>query len=411
MAAQDAQFLWLSEKVPNDQFLMYVFEGTPTPLDDAVAEVRRRAEGCDELLLRVHDPSGRRGVAWRYPRWVPGEVAADQFRVYGDMGWQDCLDTVSRLTAEQLDVGEMAWRVHVFPAGERTVVVVQMSHALGDGTRSAALAGALLGRQTPIPAVVAPKRGSLLLRSAAAARAHRQLVRDVEAGLLPPAGTPRPLLGVNGRPGGRSAYRVITVRRDQLPGPTVTVGALTAIGEALGGYLSDRGDDVGGLGAEVPMAQAQGGTPSAHNNFRNVSVGLHPRISRAERARRIAAELADHRRRGEHPAIRASVAATAAVPAVLLRWGVRQFDPSARSATVAGHTVVSSVNRGAADMSFGGGPVLLTAGFPALSPMVSLTHGVHGIGDTVAVSVHVDPDNVDVGDYVDRLACALGHLC
>jgi hypothetical protein len=184
-----------------------------------------------------------------------------------------------------------------------------------------------------------------------------------------------------------------------------------AIGEALGGYLSDRGEDVSSLGAEVPMAREPGVVLKANNNFRNVSVGLHPNAPRAERARRIAAELAAHRRRGEHPATRTSVAASAAVPALLMHWGVQQFDPSARSATVAAHTVVSSVNRGPADLSFGGRPVLFTAGFPALSPMMSLTHGVHGIGDTVAVSVHADPGNVDVEDYFDRLTCALGHPC
>jgi hypothetical protein len=84
------------------------------------------------------------------------------------------------------------------------------------------------------------------------------------------------------------------------------------------------------------------------------------------------------------------------------------FDPSARSDTVAAHTVVSSVYRGPADLSFGGSRVLFTAGFPALSPMMGLTHGVHGIGDTVAISVHADPAVVDVDDYLARLADAFG---
>ena len=106
--------------------------------------------------------------------------------------------------------------------------------------------------------------------------------------------------------------------------------------------------------------------------------------------------------------MRASAAAFAAVPPVLLRWGIGQFDPSERSAVVSGHTVVSSVNRGPADLSFGGCPVVLTAGYPALSPMMSLTHGVHGIGDVLAISVHADPVNVDVDDYLPRLRSALG---
>lgn len=80
-----------------------------------------------------------------------------------------------------------------------------------------------------------------------------------------------------------------------------------------------------------------------------------------------------------------------------------------RSATVTGNTVVSSVNRGAADLRFGAATVALTAGFPGLSPMMGLTHGVHGIGDTVAVSVHAADSAIgDIDAYVERLARELG---
>ena len=85
-----------------------------------------------------------------------------------------------------------------------------------------------------------------------------------------------------------------------------------------------------------------------------------------------------------------------------------RFDPTVRSTTVIGHTVVSSINRGAADLSFGGHPVVLTAGYPALSTMMSLTHGVHGIGGRMAISIHADPSVVDIDDYTHRLSDALG---
>ena len=52
--------------------------------------------------------------------------------------------------------------------------------------------------------------------------------------------------------------------------------------------------------------------------------------------------------------------------------------------------------------------MLLTAGYPALSSMQSLTHGVHGIGGRLAISVHADTANVDVDAYMDRLSYALG---
>jgi WS/DGAT C-terminal domain len=155
----------------------------------------------------------------------------------------------------------------------------------------------------------------------------------------------------------------------------------------------------------VPMAKD--GVRHAHNHFGNVGVGLYPRASADERAQRIKADLSDRRRRGRHRAFAASERALAAVPAPLLRWGVAQFDADARSELVTGNTVVSSVYRGEADLNFGGCRVMLTAGFPALSPMMGLTHGVHGIGDTVAISVHTGSQLPDIDDYLDRLESAL----
>ena len=114
--------------------------------------------------------------------------------------------------------------------------------------------------------------------------------------------------------------------------------------------------------------------------------------------------------RAEHPAFAAGDRSLAAVPALLLRWGIKQFDADTRSPVVIGNTVVSSVNRGPADLTFSGRPVVLTAGYPALSPMMGLTHGVHGIGDTIAISVHAAESAVDnVDEYVDRLHAALSY--
>lgn len=413
MAAPDAQMLMLSAKVPNDQFLLYAFDGTPPDLDSAAQELLGNAQACSEFHLRVVERH-----PWRYPRWEPGEITPDQFWIHDleDECWQRCLDRVSRLSAEQLDPYRFSWRVHVFPevrdipgaVAGGSVVVVQMTHALGDGTRSAELAGALLGRRQPITSVAAPDPGPLPWRAVLAARAHRRLVGDVDAGLLALPVPPRPALSINTGPRVAAAVRTLVVGHDRLPGPTVTVGALVAISEALAGYLGNRGEDVSRLGAEVPMAKGGAGERQAHNNFRNVGIDLFPELRRAERAECIAGQLYAHHRRGAHPATTASTAAFAAVPAWLLRWGMGRFDPTVSSATVTGHTVVSSVNRGPADLSFGGHPVVLTAGYPALSPMMSLTHGVHGIGGRVALSVHADPSVVDIDDYTDRLANALG---
>ena len=131
-------------------------------------------------------------------------------------------------------------------------------------------------------------------------------------------------------------------------------------------------------------------------------------LSQQARLQRIAADLANARRRSEHPAVLAADRAFAAVPAPILRWGVSLFDPEVRPSQVSGNTVVSSIYRVSADLRFGDAPVVLTAVYPGLSPAMGLTHGVWGVGDMVTVSVHAAESAIgDIDDYVARLDAEL----
>lgn len=407
MAAVDAQFYWMSAKVPSDQFLVYAFAGVPRDPGGAVAEVLDRARSSPDLTMRVEETGG-----WAYPRWVPttGASGAVRHRLADDT-WIGCLDAITGLADEQLDCRCAPWRLHLFGPvrdlpgwdGSATVAVLQVAHALADGVRASALAAWLFGRGVPVPAVGAPEPGWLPWRAAAAARGYRRLVRDTRAGLLPPPAGDLPALATNARPTGTRTVRTLVRHRAQLAGPSVTVAVLAAVSSALSEHLGDPG---GSLGAEVPMAKS--GVRQAHNHFGNIKVGLYPHLGRQAREERIAADIAAARRRAGHPAALAADRAFAATPAALLRWGIERFDADARWTRVAGNTVVSSVHRGAADLRFGDLPVLLTAGFPALSPMMGLTHGVHGIGDTIAISVHAAASAVgDLDGYLRLLDDAL----
>jgi hypothetical protein len=408
MAAVDAQFYWMSAKVPNDEFLLYAFDGVPADLGPAIAQVCRRARTCPDLSTRVHD-----GCSLTYPQWVPAAVGPEQV-VHHDLAdrtWPGCLTAVVGLAGDQLDIRRMPWRLHVFMpvlgipgvSGPGTVAVMQVAHALADGARASAMAAWLFGRAAPVPEVERLRAGFLPLRAVDAARTHRRLVRDTRAGLLAPGVGFRPLLSTNIGPDGARSVRTLVRHRSQLPGPTVTVGVLAAVSTALSALLGDAADS---LGAEVPMAKP--GVPQAHNHFGNVVVGLYPELGLDVRVERIATDLANGRRRFAHPATGSADRAFATVPAALLRWGVSLFDPDVRPAQVLGNTVVSSVNRGAADLSFGEAPVVLTAGYPALSPLMGLTHGVHGIGETIAISVHAAESAIDDIDvYLQLLDSAL----
>jgi hypothetical protein len=413
LAAADAQSYWISAKIPNDAFLLYGFAGVPDDLAQAIGVIRGRAADCAEFRVRIRD-----GSALTYPSWVSGLVGVDQLsaRELDDNSWAGCLAAVGGLADEQLDARVWPWRLIVFTpvegapgvSGPATVAVVQMSHAFADGVRSSALAARLFGRADEIAPVATQRLRGVLLpwRGLVAARAHRQLVRDTEAGLVPPQAPTRAALRTNTPPAGTRSVRTLIRHRDRLACPTVTVGVLCAVSTALSEHLRAMGDDPSTLGAEVPMAKTV--AREANNHYGNVGVGLYPELGIGERAMRIAADLADRRRRAQHPAMRADSRAYAAMPAPLLRWGVARFDPTVRSPVVTGNTVVSSVNRGQADLRFGGAPVAFTAGYPALSPMMGLTHGVHGMGDTVAVSVHAAESAIgDVDEYVARLDAAL----
>jgi hypothetical protein len=412
MAAVDAQFHWMSAKVPNDEFLLYAFDGEPADLGRAIAEVCRRARACPDLTVRVRD-----GCALTYPQWVPTAVGPERVVCHdlADRGWDGCLAAVVGLATDQLDVRRMPWRLHVFApvlgipgvGGPGSVAVMQVAHALADGGRASALAAWLFGRAEPVAEARRLSAGFLPWRAIDAARTHRRLVRDTRAGVLAPGVGPRPPLPTNARPEGARAVRTLVRSPSQLPGPTITVGVLAAVSTALSGLL---GGGVDSLGAEVPMAKP--GVPHAHNHFGNVVVGLYPKLGLEARAARIATDLANGRRRFAHPATRSADRAFAAVPAALLRWGIAQFDPDVRPAQVLGNTVVSSVNRGPADLTFGRARVVLTAGYPALSPSMGLTHGVHGIGETIAISVHASESafaefDADIDAYLGLLDAAL----
>ncbi|WP_280443301.1 WS/DGAT domain-containing protein [Nocardia brasiliensis] len=198
----------------------------------------------------------------------------------------------------------------------------------------------------------------------------------------------------------------------RVPGRTVTVVVLTAVSLALVRYLELHGEQVDRLGAQVPMALPDPAKAQAHNNYRSLSVDLSADVADLRaRADKIAATLRDRRVRAQHPLLTAQDRVTEVVPASLLRRDIARYPLDVVPDTIAGHTVVSSVHRGPADLTFGGGRVRWTAGFPAIGSVMHLTHGVHGLGDTITISIHADQATIPDPDvYTDLLRAALAEV-
>ncbi|MDJ0392290.1 hypothetical protein QMK17_02950 [Rhodococcus sp. G-MC3] len=421
----DAQSYWMSAKIPNDQFLLFCFE-----TDAAFASVREpilhNALLVEDLNIRIADVPLTLG----YPRIVPMAVGTAHIIDHDPPGtWDACTAAVAGLFEKQLDQHESPWRLHLFAqvqgaprcTGSALVAVLQISHALGDGRVATSLARRLFG-DTREPALHLPERARCTPREAigrarSARELDKRLADDVSAGLVPPQAPGRPKIRVNVAPSGPTSIRTIVRPRSDFTGVSVTVGAITAVSLALSRYLAMLGDGVPtDLGAELTLGKT--GERRSRNHFRNAGIGLHPDTPNlVDRAERIAGDIADRRARGDHPAQAAQSLATELVPAALLHWGVRQLDTTAVPDTVTGNTVVSSVSRGDADLYLGDGPVRFTAGFPGLSPIMGLTHGVHGIGSTMTLSVTSsesaipDPDVYDglLRAAVDEVSTALQH--
>ena len=424
MAYADAAMYWASRITDNDQFLLFAFDApTSAPgAADLVGAVRRRAAGLADLHLKVEPVPGDLD----YPRWAPAPVRDDAVVVYaGPFEWSGVLAEVAGLP--QLREHGSLWRVHVFDrvdgvrGADRAarVAVFQVSHALGDGRRVSAIARALFGGAQPEPARDAPVavddgrlaavRGGAMIGPHLARATARGLAAWSAAELEPDAVSVGPTRA-NADPGSVRELRTLTVPIEavKVGGRSVTAGVLAVLAEVLPDFLAARPSD-----ACVEATLAFEDEPDAdilsRNRFQTAGISIHADVDdRVRRAGLIADDLAAARRRAHSPGRVAARRAAASAPAALASAAVRLGADTPPPATVSGWTVVSSVNRGAADLSFAGGRVLLTAGFPALSRMHSLTHGVHGIGENVTISVCAGGAVAsDVDDYLSALAKAL----
>ncbi|WP_433592451.1 WS/DGAT domain-containing protein [Nocardia sp. CA-145437] len=461
LAARDATMYWLSARTRNDLFLLYCFTDTGCDAERLRTAVANRVVHIPDLLVHVLDAPAN--IA--YPMWATCEFTTDQFTDHdlGDATWATLTDELGTLLGTGVRANERPWRLHVFrnvrdvpgfAGGESALVaVLQLSHALADGRRAAAIARALFGAGG-VPTASGPRpsapflRRSLprrlrdtatsasatalalpaipigmartVIRGLAAVRAQRGLADLTAAGELPPPAfdVEPTLLNGTGAPPETHIVRMLVCDKTRLrtPDHSVTVVALTAISFALERYLRDHDAAVAELRAQVPMAVAAPGTDGpgrpARNAYRDLSVDLSlaEPLPRA-RADRIAADLTARRTRAAHPLQYAPDAVTAVLPAPILHRDVAKVPIDLLPERVSGHTVVSSVDRGPADLEFGGGAVRFTAGFPALGAVMHVTHGVTGLGDTVTVSVHADPAVIPGPDrYSELLESALDEV-
>lgn len=421
LAAADSRMLALSQRVPDDQFAVYVFGGAPDP-DIFTQRLLGAARTVPELSCRIARLPGDLDRPYRLPTPLPGDAVIP---VRDVTTWPGVLARLAELPS--VDPTVLPWRLWVFTptvgapraatpsaaGGPATVVVLQINHAMADGRLVAELARRLF---TAEPGGAPAVAGPAALPSLAALRGVFGLpfrlvsvaalgFRAAVSGAVP---TDRsvPATRLNRGPGEYRRLRTLTVDAASLRryGTGVTVGVLVALAEALPAYLGRPG-----YSPQIELMVADGEKRRAANHFRNIGVDLRADLTdRSERAAAITAVIAAARAEAATPARRRQDRIDRLVPEPLARLGDAAADLSRTPPRVAGIAVVSSVNRGPADLAPSGLPVRATAGFPALSAAHGLTHGVHGIGETVTISVTAaDTAMPDVDRYLRLLAAAL----
>ena len=150
MTVRDAEMLWLAARMPTDQFLLYCFDAAGVAGVDTAALLRRCA-GIADLRVRVAPVPGDLD----YPYWVPMPVTPAHVVEADAADWASVCSLVAGLLTAAVDPTVSPWRLHLIrgvadaPGGPATVAVLQISHALADGTRAAEIARALFGESVP----------------------------------------------------------------------------------------------------------------------------------------------------------------------------------------------------------------------------------------------------------------------
>ncbi|MFI8567592.1 wax ester/triacylglycerol synthase domain-containing protein [Rhodococcus sp. NPDC078407] len=449
MDVKDAMFHYTS--VPHrsmDQYATFVFDSgdhEPPTFEDVVAHVEKRARSIPRLQIRIGDALG----SLEYPRWIRDPTPPRDHLVDHDLSHGR--HTLNSFLAERacvpVDATTQAWTVHVGRGltgvdgirGAATVVIVQVSHALSDGSAGTRIVRALFGRDDvtdvvtfpddPVVSRPRPVRDAVAatallpyrwarsqLRMVRAQRTYLDAVRSGE--LVAPA--PIATTCINADPDGTRVVHVLQFPRSQWTGgsTTVTVTALTAVGAALNSYLTacGEGDDTR-IRAAVPMAIGTSTDWPAINRTVPAAVDLHLELTDAsERATAVAHALTLQRARVDDPRhIDATRSAELYPAALLLGFGrrARRVAPrTGRPERVTGHTVVTSVNRTGLDLELGSSRARVCAGVASLGPGCSITHAVYGYGDVVTVCVTACPTTIpDHARYADILRSAVDETC
>lgn len=392
-----------------DVLSVYLFDAVPgeTPgRAEVLSLLRSRASRIPALRWSVAKSPG----GFNFPYWHDSAEFVIEDHLTDELEletWDQFLAFVGTVSESVRDLSECLWRIHIVRGiadapnvkGEALAVVLEASHALGDGLAYNAIARELFSSSPlpeDVPRLEVPNRWvsaivglsgtpGRLARAFFALRQYRRLApRSFDAVPVSFSGT---------RALGVVTLDVALVReaKSAWPGTTVTSIAQTIVAASLDEYFGDRAPR-----ALWVMAAAPEGAPVRGRN----RLGAYQiETARGEALAQRVVTVGQNNRRARSRWVEEYAASTKllqAIPALVVRQ--RPLEQARL------HAVVSSIDRGEATMTLSSARIVWTADFPYVSPGMPISHGVYSIGDVLTISVLSGTDAIDdIRDYVEIL--------
>ncbi|MGW0177090.1 wax ester/triacylglycerol synthase domain-containing protein [Rhodococcus sp. NPDC003322] len=459
LAGRDSWFVYSEltdrQHSPDVITTVYVFDTRhdPHPIRthaSAASWMRDRLDRAEVLRRRlVRVPGDLDHPYWSF---APDVDLDHHIRVQriGETSWRALSDHLAETTKQPVDLAHNPWELHLLTeirgvAGipdDATLVVLRFHHCATDGLGAVQVARALFddpeavscleGRRGPIRGPVSsllrlPAQfiglGRSLVRSAAA---RRDLTALVESGALSTPRHRRPRTRFNGnqsgqRTFGRAKFALSDVREvARATGTSVNDVVLAIVGGGLGAYLGGLGEAPdGALAAQVPRSIRDRSHVAASNKITTMFVDLHTdEPTPIERLRRIHDSAIAEKARVQHQSAIDIESPIDHAPAIYLRIALRLSQRksaaaarSTESTVTWANTLVTSMPRGAADLMFGGSPVVDGFYVPPIHPGAGLSHSVVSIGDVLSVEFTSDAAMMrDPDAYAHLLEAAFDEL-
>ncbi|NKS02981.1 DUF1298 domain-containing protein [Rhodococcus hoagii] len=453
--SKDAEFIYGENDGHLGHFVVvYVFDTTQHP--DAEFTQERAIEWVRARLGHHHmftHHIRRTPLGLDHPNWIPDPDIDLSAHVHvtaiDEPGWAPLEAHFSELLCTRMDLSRPPWELHFFTGvsdivdqpGRLTAVALKAHHSVGDGLGVLQTVEKVFSNATAPSIAVRPGRSlraRLVARSVSefpgqvirfaksipGNRAADRALKEAEASGAWSVQSEQPGIRFNGKVSGSGAMVPITLSTESLrrirgavPGATVNDALLAVVGNALAGYLAEKGEPHrGSIVAMVPRSMRKLEEWESGNQLAIMNVDTHTDTTDLlERVARVAESSKSEKTRTSHVAVRRSAAVIDSLPPLMMRMfmyvrrNATNFDPQRPRHR---HTMISNVAFGVASLTLEGAPSVAVFGGQPPVDGDGLRHFLAAAaGGDVTLTVMADRAMMpDTDRYIELIRASLAEF-